>query len=185
MFTFITRITYQNHFKISANNAQNSLVKMAVGSNWIHSSGERAIAVHYPVYYRDQWFQMIGRESLGHLSSRALSNFEHDWKRTSQVARVKKKRVLESLAGSHAYNPIWDSRWDFLARKVSPTVSLKVSPRVSARLSARLLARLSDRIIYMTRGETLSESLFFTRASRVLNAQSLYAVFLTWQKYTG
>ena len=41
--------------------------------------------------------------------------------------RVKKTSLGESLAGSHAYNPIRDSRWhswrDFLARKVLPTVS--------------------------------------------------------------
>ena len=70
---------------------------------------------------------------------------------SSKASRVKKTSLGESLAGSHAYNPIRDSRrdsWrDFLARKVS----LKVSPRVSARLSARLLARLSPRLVFFTR----------------------------------
>ena len=55
----------------------------------------------------------------------------------------KKTNLGESLAGSHAYNPIRDS----LARKVPPTLSPKVPPRVSARLSARLLARLSARLL--------------------------------------
>ena len=67
------------------------------------------------------------------------------------VSRVKKTSLGESLAGSHAYNLIRDSRrdtWrDFLVRKVSPTVSPKVSPRVSARLSTRLLASLSARLL--------------------------------------
>ena len=65
----------------------------------------------------------------------------------------KKTNLEESLARSHAYNPIrdfqqdsWqDSRpdcWqDFSRQKVSP--------------------RVSDRIIYMTPGETLSETRFF------------------------
>ena len=75
------------------------------------------------------------------------------------ATHVKKTSLGESLAGSHAYNPIRDSRrdswWDFLARKVLPTVWPWVLPRVSA--------RVSDRIICMTPGETLSETRFFTR----------------------
>ena len=67
-------------------------------------------------------------------------------KRIYQSA-LRKKRVLESLAGSHAYNPIRDSRRDFLARKDSPTVSPKLSLRVS------------DRII-CTRKEFLREILY-------------------------
>ena len=59
----------------------------------------------------------------------------------------KKTSLGENLARSHAYNQIWDSRRDFLARKFSPTVSPKVSPRVSTRLPARLLAMLSARLL--------------------------------------
>ena len=80
------------------------------------------------------------------------------------IPRVKKKSLGESLAGTHAYNPIRDSRRDscrdFLARKVSPTVSPKVSPRVSARLLARLLARLSARLLARLFGQkNLAKSL--------------------------
>ena len=64
-----------------------------------------------------------------------------------ESTRVKKTSRGESLARSHAYNPIWDSRGDFSTRNVSPTVSSKVSPSVSARISARLLARLSARLL--------------------------------------
>ena len=59
----------------------------------------------------------------------------------------KKTSLGESLGGSHAYNPIRDSRrdpWrDFSRQKVSP--------------------RVSDRIICMTPDETLSETRFFLR----------------------
>ena len=76
----------------------------------------------------------------------------------------KKTSLGESLAGSHAYNPIRDSRqepWrDFLARQVSPTISPRVSPRVLPwvlpRLSVRLLARLLSRLFASKR---LAESL--------------------------
>ena len=74
-----------------------------------------------------------------------------------EVTRVKKTSLGESLAGSHAYNPIRDSRrdpWrDFLARTVLSTVWPRVLPRVSA--------RVSDRIVCMTPGEALSETRFF------------------------
>ena len=46
----------------------------------------------------------------------------------------------ESLVGSHAYNPIRDSRQDFSRQKVS--------------------LRVSDRIICMTPSETLSKTCF-------------------------
>ena len=66
---------------------------------------------------------------------------------STEPPRKKKTSLRENLAGSHTYNPIRDSRRDFLARKVSPIVSPKGSPRVSARFSARLLARLSARLL--------------------------------------
>ena len=55
----------------------------------------------------------------------------------------KRTSLRESLAGSQAYNPIRNSRRDFLSQKVSP--------------------RVSDRIICMTFSETLSETRFFLR----------------------
>ena len=75
--------------------------------------------------------------------------------------RKKKSNLGESLAGSHAYNPIRDSRRDFLARKISRTVSPKVSSRVSP--------RVSDRIICITPGETLSKTRFSTREGFFIN----------------
>ena len=92
------------------------------------------------------------------------------------TTRVKKTSLGESLVGSHAYNPIRDSRRDFCQQSGRESCwepcrdsqwdlwrdywrdfsRQKVSPRVSA--------RVSDRIICMTPGETLSETHFFTRA---------------------
>ena len=64
----------------------------------------------------------------------------------------KKTSLGESLAKSHAYNPIRDSRGDARrARKVSPRVSPKVSPRVSARLLARLSAKLLARLFALAK----------------------------------
>ena len=63
-----------------------------------------------------------------------------------KIQALMNPRKKTSLAGSHAYNPIRDSRRDVLARKVLPTVWPKVLPRVLLRvlprLSVRLLARL-------------------------------------------
>ena len=76
-------------------------------------------------------------------------------------SRLKKTSLGEGLIGSHAYNPIRDSRRDLSARKASATVlpkdfsRQKVSPRVSL--------KVLDWIICMTPGETLSETRFFTR----------------------
>ena len=53
----------------------------------------------------------------------------------------------ESLAESHAYNPIRDSGETLGEREVSPRDLPKVSPRVSERVSARLLVRLSARLL--------------------------------------
>ena len=95
------------------------------------------------------------------------------------VRPAKKKRVSESVAGSHAYSPIRDSRRDFLPRKVSPRVSLRVLPRVSVRLLARLFTpkslaknpaeslesdymydslRDSPKLVFFTRGANLSDT---------------------------
>ena len=82
------------------------------------------------------------------------------------IACVKKTSLGESLAESHAYNPI----------RVSPRVSTRVSPKLSTRLSARLLARLlaptslaaslgSDNM-HDFRRNFLRDLLFFTRASK-------------------
>ena len=60
---------------------------------------------------------------------------------------AQKTSLGESLAKSHAYNPIRGSRRDaWRARKVSPKVSPRVSDRLLARLSVRLLARLLARL---------------------------------------
>ena len=59
-----------------------------------------------------------------------------------------KLRKKTSLAGSHAYNPIRDSRldswWDFWR-------SSSVSPESRIGLYARLFARLSPRLVFFTR----------------------------------
>ena len=105
----------------------------------------------------------------------------------------KKTSLGESLAGSHAYNPIRDSRrdsWrDFLTRKVLPTVCprvlprvlLRVLPRLSVRLLARLLARLfAPKGLAKSLGESLASDymqdsrrdsprlVFFTRVTQNL-----------------
>ena len=86
----------------------------------------------------------------------------------------KETSLGESLAGSHADNPIRNSWRDFFARKVSP----RVSPRVS------------DRIISMTPGETLSETRFFTQEIYLYVQTKAYRIYLYtpfilgWSKIT-
>ena len=114
------------------------------------------------------WCQIWSNETSACGTSRGKLNFGRANAYHSITVPRKKTSLGESLAGSHAYNPIRNSRrdsWrDFLTRKVLPTVwprvlprvLLRVLPRLSVRLLARLLARFfAPKSLAKSLGESL------------------------------